>query len=211
MLGSEKCFLAGRAGKLESLWLPRESELLERAVILCPPHPLYGGTMDTKVVARTARELGEAGFQTLRFNYRGVGRSEGSWGEGTGECEDLRAVIDYLKTRLPESRLAAFGFSFGAWVGLEVGSDRDDVEALVGIAPPIDRFSFESFPVSTKPKLLIYAGRDEIVEAQSLREWTSKLLEPKRTVEILEADHLFSAQTEKVAHTVVQFLLETFD
>ena len=139
MAGSEKIFVDGLAGSLECLWLPSGSDPLERAVVLCHPHPLYGGTMETKLVARAAKKLSESGFQTLRFNFRGVGRSEGSWAEGAGERDDLRAALDYIRSRLPESWLAVFGFSFGAWVGLDVGNSRSDVEALVGVAPPVGR------------------------------------------------------------------------
>ena len=209
MAGSEKIFIDGPAGSLECLWLPSGSDPLDRALVLCHPHPLYGGTMETKLVARAAKKLSESGFQTLRFNFRGVGRSEGSWAEGAGERDDLRAVLDYIRSRLPESRLAVFGFSFGAWVGLDVGNSRPDVEALVGVAPPVGRVSFDFLRDSTKPKLIVYAGRDAIVDPEGLVEWASGLREPKEVVGVPEADHLFKGQVDEVAEMVARFLVET--
>ncbi len=208
MAGSEKIIIEGPAGSLECLWLPSGSDPLDRAVVLCHPHPLYGGTMETKLVARTAKKLSESGFQTLRFNFRGVGRSEGKWAEGAGERDDLRAALDFVRSRLPECRLAVFGFSFGAWVGLDVGNSRSDVEALVGVAPPVGRVAFDSLRDSKKPKLIVYAGRDEIVDPGALLEWASGLLEPKEVAGVPDADHLFTAQVDEVAGMVAAFLLE---
>ena len=211
MAGSKKIFIDGPAGLLECLWLPAGSEGLDCFVILCHPHPLYGGTMETKLVARSAKILSQSGFHTLRFNFRGVGRSEGSWAEGEGELNDLNSVLDYIISRFPGSRIAVFGFSFGAWIGLNVGSNRSDVEALVAVAPPVQDAPFDSCEKSIKPKLVVYAGRDSVVDRRELVAWTSSLKGLTKVIEIPEADHLFTNEVDSVGRIVSTFLLEVFD
>lgn len=208
MSGSEKVIIDGPAGGLESLWLPAGSEQLSRAAVLCHPHPLYGGTMETRVVARAARRLSESGFQTLRFNFRGVGQSEGAWSGGTGERDDLRAALDFARTRVPESRLGVFGFSFGAMVALDIGAERPDVEALVAVAPPVAMFASAPPPDSPKPTFVVGAGADEIVDPESLREWYERRTGVKEFHLFPGADHLFSDDSSAVADEVARFLLK---
>ena len=208
MGGSEKTVIDGPAGALEALWLPAGTAQLSRAVALCHPHPLYGGTMETKLVARTARRLSDAGFQTLRFNFRGVGRSEGSWSGGTGERDDLRAALDFILARLPEARLGVFGFSFGAMVALDVGSERSDVEVLVAVAPPVAVFTSYPPPDSPKPTFVIGAGADEIVDPERLREWYEKRKGVKQFRMFPDADHLFADDSYAVADEVARFVLK---
>ena len=205
MVGSQKLFIDGPAGRLESLWMPAGEESPGQAVVFCQPHPLHGGTMETKVVARTARKLSESGFTTLRFNFRGVGQSEGVWDKGQGERDDLRAAMDYVLGRNPNASLTVFGFSFGAWVALKVGGDHPAVGAMVAVAPPIRHLSFDGLDNSTKPKLIVYAGRDEIVDSTGLANWAESLAEPKQVLLIPEADHLFSKQSDEVAEAVLDF------
>src|SRR5262245_11693559 len=100
---------------------PAAGAAARMAAVICHPHPLYGGTMHTKAVFRIAQALVELGFPTLRFNFRGVGRSSGSYDYGRGEREDVRAALDYLSDAFPGVPLALSGFSFGSWVALPVG------------------------------------------------------------------------------------------
>src|SRR5438477_13133159 len=117
MSGSARLSIPGPAGNLQGLWRSGgHPEGFSRAALICHPHPLYGGTMESKVVARCARYISEAGIEAVRFNFRGVQQSEGSFDAGRGERDDLLAVIDYVVGISSAAKLAVVGFSFGAWV-----------------------------------------------------------------------------------------------
>ena len=161
--------------------------------------------METRVVARTARKLSDSGFGAFRFNFRGVGQSEGVWDEGRGEREDLRAALDYVIGLNPAAGLTVFGFSFGAWVALEVGSVHPEVGAIVAVAPPIRHLPFAGLADCPKPKLIVCAGRDEIVDPDALADWSESLPHPKQVVVFPEADHLFSRHSDDVAQAVLDF------
>jgi alpha/beta superfamily hydrolase len=130
--------LIGPAGPLEAILdTPSEGTPLRAAVVFAHPHPEYGGTMHTKVVYQGAKGLSRIGCAVLRFNFRGVGRSAGEFDRGPGELLDFVAALDYLSQTYTGARLWAAGFSFGAWVALEVGATDDRVSTLIGIAPPV--------------------------------------------------------------------------
>src|SRR6478736_1897153 len=118
-------------GQLEAIL--KESAQPFAAVVVCHPHPQGGGTMDNNVVYRVAKALYQAGASVLRFNFRGVGRSTGSYGGGVAEEEDARAALDFLEQRAPGVPLWMAGFSFGARVGLTVGARDDRVRKLLGV------------------------------------------------------------------------------
>jgi len=134
--------LVGPAGFLEAILDGPDQDAsgarrVKAAVVFAHPHPQFGGTMHTKVVYRGAKGLARIGCAVLRFNFRGVGRSEGAFDQGEGEKEDFKAALDYMAARYPDVPLWSAGFSFGAWVALEVGAMDDRVSALIGIAPPV--------------------------------------------------------------------------
>src|SRR4030095_15804012 len=107
MPGSTKLSIPGRAGQLQALWRSGGNEThFTKAAVICHPHPLYGGTMENKVVARCARYISEAGIEAVRFNFRGVQQSDGSYDEGRGERDDLLAVIRYVRNTSPQANLA---------------------------------------------------------------------------------------------------------
>ncbi len=110
---------------------------IRAAVVFAHPHPQFGGTMHTKAVYQGAKGLTRIGCVVLRFNFRGVGRSGGEFDRGPGELRDFVSALDYMEAKYPGARLWAAGFSFGAWVALEVGATDDRVSALIGIAPPV--------------------------------------------------------------------------
>ena len=165
--------------------------------------------METKLVARTARSLSESGFETLRFNFRGVGRSAGEWDAGRGERADLAVAIDYTLSRSPGARLGVFGFSFGAIVGLDVGSRHSEVQALVGVAPPVDALEVDLSQDSVKPTLIVGAGRDTIVDPVTLEEWARRLPPPAEFLFIDGADHMFGSHIGDVTEVVTEFLRRT--
>jgi alpha/beta superfamily hydrolase len=164
--------------------------------------------MENKVVARCARYISEAGIEAIRFNFRGVGQSEGSFDSGCGEREDLLAVIDYVSRTSPAARIAVVGFSFGAWIGLDVGERDGRVQALVGLAPPVRMFGIEPVATSSKPKLLVYAENDQFTPAAATRAWTESSHQPIESVCIPGVDHFFGHQVDMVGQKVAEFLMK---
>jgi len=208
MPGSTKLEITGPAGRLEALWRSGEgSEAFSRATIVCHPHPQYGGTMENKVVARIARYVSEAGIDAVRFNFRGTGRSEGSFDSGRGERDDLRAVIEYVAHRAPTGKIAIVGFSFGAWIGLDVGRQSNVVKALVGVAPPVRMFDFGFFTDASKPTLIIYAENDQYTPSSTTKAWLeSSATESLESACIPDVDHFFGPQVDNVGRKVAEFL-----
>src|SRR3954470_3984718 len=130
--------LIGPAGPLEALLdQPSTGTHVRAAVVFAHPHPQFGGTMHTKAVYQGAKGLSRIGCAVLRFNFRGVGRSEGTFDQGEGEKEDFSAALGYMAAKYPGIPLWSAGFSFGAWVALEAGAADNRVSALIGIAPPV--------------------------------------------------------------------------
>ena len=142
----------------------------------------------------------------LRFNFRGVGTSEGAFEDGPGEMADYRAALDFMAARYPGVELWAAGFSFGAWVAMTVGAMDDRVTTLIGVAPPVDRYDFSAVLESLKPKFFIQGDRDDLCPYQSMREFYARVPGPKELVTIDGADHLFDGKTSEVAEAVEELL-----
>jgi uncharacterized protein len=187
---AERLTIAGPAGALEAVADTPAGFDGARSAVVCHPHPLYGGTMDNKVVTITARALQEAGIATVRFNFRGTGASEGSFDDGRGETEDALAVADWAARRWPGSRQSVAGFSFGAFVAFQLASRRP-VERLITIAPPVRRFDFARHPVPPVPWLVIQGDRDELVDVAAVLAWTRTAVPPPTVVVIEGAEHFF--------------------
>ena len=208
--------LKGAAGSLEALLDepadPRMSKELRAAVVFAHPHPQHGGTMHTKAVFQAAKGLTRIGCAVLRFNFRGVGRSHGAFGQGEGEKDDFRAALGYMASKYSGTRLWSAGFSFGAWVALEVGAEDDRVSALIGIAPPVVtslsgmEYSFPNTLVSRKPKFFIQGEADEVCPLEGMWSFYAKLEEPKELVVIDAADHLFEGKTVEVGEALEDLL-----
>jgi alpha/beta superfamily hydrolase len=199
--------IPGAVGALECL-LDMPSGRPRAAVVFAHPLPIEGGTMHTKVVFQGAKALARIGCVVLRFNFRGVGRSAGTWDEGQGERNDLRAAVDYLSAKYPDLEMWAVGFSFGSYIAMTCGADDDRVCALVGIAPPVDRYEFASVERSQKPKFIIHGESDELIPLKTVREFYARLAEPKELVEIDRANHLFDGQASEVGDALDDLLAD---
>jgi alpha/beta superfamily hydrolase len=193
-------FIPGPAGQLEAIYKPAESASSAgpRAAVVCHPHPAFEGTMHNKVVYRAAKALGEAGFATLRFNFRGVGRSEGAYDEGRGEREDVRAAIDWVAAEHPDAEIVVAGFSFGAWTGLPVGCADTRVSRLVGIGTPVRAYQLTELLSCYKPKLFVHGTLDEHGPMAQMNSWYADLPEPKRIVRVEGADHFFEGYLDEL-------------
>lgn len=172
------------------------------AVVLAHPLPTGGGTMHNKVVYQAAKGLCRTGAAVLRFNFRGVGTSDGAFDDGPGEMADYRAALDFMAARFPKAEIWAAGFSFGAWIAMTVGAADDRVTTLIGIAPPVDQYDFSAVLHSLKPKFFIQGDRDDICPYQAMREFYARVPGPKELVTIDGADHFFDGKTSEVADAV---------
>lgn len=179
---------------------------IRAAVVFGHPHPQLGGTMHTKTVYQSAKALARIGCAVLRFNFRGAGRSDGTFDEGPGEMEDFRAGLDFMRARYPDSPLWAAGMSFGAWIALTVGANDPRVSLLLGIAVPVSKYDFDAVSTSTKTKCLIHGERDEVCPLKGVREFYARAVEPKELVVIDAADHLFDGKVSEVADAVEDLL-----
>jgi len=187
--------ISGPAGNLEVL-------LSESAVpnkdtramgIVCHPHPLFGGTMHNKVVTTLAKAFQQIGLTTVRFNFRGVGKSAGEFDAGKGELEDLLAVIDWLRKEHAAKMFWLAGFSFGAYVAAQAAV-RQHFERLVLVAPPVVNFPMVTLPPIQSPWILAQGEKDDIVNAEEVFTWAQGR-EPQPTIlKFPEAGHFFHGQ-----------------
>jgi uncharacterized protein len=200
--------IPGAVGTLEAL-LDIPDGAPRAAVVFAHPLPTAGGTMHTKAVYQGTKALVRTGCAVLRFNFRGVGRSAGTWDEGRGELDDYRAALDFMAARYPDLQLWAAGFSFGSFIAWSVGADDPRVCTLVAVAPPASKWQFpEGVYASTKPKFIVHGSEDELIPLKSVREFYARLQEPKEMVEIDRANHLFEGQTPEVGEALEGLLAD---
>jgi len=199
--------IPGPAGRLECLVEePGDPTNVRAAVVFGHPHPQYGGTMHTKVVYQAAKAFARIGCAVLRFNFRGAGRSDGTFTDGPGEMDDFRAGLDFMRGRYPQARMWAGGMSFGSWIGMNVGAGDARVTTLVGIAMPVGHGDWEAVRRSAKPKFFIHGERDEICPLKEIREFYARAEEPKELAVIDAADHLFDGKVSEVADAIEDLL-----
>lgn len=202
----ERISIPGPVGNLEALlewnpeWTPRQ------LAIVCHPHPLYGGSMHNKVVFRAAKGALHMGVPALRFNFRGVGHSEGEHARGIGEREDARAALDYLTGRFPQFPVLMIGFSFGSVVALFVGSADQRVNSLAGIGLPIDSSDFSFLREVQKPKLIVQGTQDRFGSRERVAQLFSSLKEPKRLRLVEGADHFLTGKLHDLELEIQEFL-----
>ena len=186
--GTQRLTVVGPAGPLEcALDAPAQGEPRGLAVI-CHPHPLFGGTMDNKVVQTLARAFVQLGYRSLRFNFRGIGQSGGAWDEGRGEVDDALAAIN--AQRAAGEALVVAGFSFGGYVATQAAARLvDKAERLVLVAPAVVNFTAAPVPADT---LLIHGEQDDVVPLSASFDWARPQALP---VTVLPgAGHFFHGQ-----------------
>ncbi len=191
------------------LWLP-ENEGPSPAVVVCHPHPLYGGSMNDNIVHAVCTALGEHSIASLRFNFRGVGKSEGRYADGVGEQDDIKAALSFLEERgeIDSSRLGLCGYSFGTMVGIPVADKDQRVQAYAGVSAffvaPNLLADFH------KPKFFIHGTADEFISSKQAEETVSKLPDPKTFVSIEGADHFWWSYHSQVGEKVGDFFASCF-
>ena len=183
--------LRGPAGDLECVSdVPDSADEHPATVVLCHPHPQHGGTMRNKVVTILERSMRELGLRTVRFNFRGVGRSEGEFDDGYGETDDLFAVTEWVRRVRSDDELWLGGFSFGAYIALRAAQNLK-LGQLISIAPAVQRYDFESQLHPNCPWLIVQGDEDEIVHIDEVKDWASTI-DPSPDLVVMEgAGHFF--------------------
>jgi alpha/beta superfamily hydrolase len=194
--------IAGPSGRLETLLDEPAHGPPHAAVVFAHPHPQHGGTMHTKIVYRSAKALASLGCAVLRFNFRGVGRSEGRFGDGIGEIEDFKAALDFMSARYPAVPLWTAGMSFGAYVSLTAGAAHERVETLLGLAPALHLYDFSAVRDSRKVKYFVQGELDEVCPLPNMHAFFESLMEPKQLIVIPGANHLFVNRLDEAVEAV---------
>ncbi|NNF52227.1 MAG: alpha/beta hydrolase [Gammaproteobacteria bacterium] len=208
----EKIFLNGEAGRIECVLeeVADPSANKGSVAVVCHPHPLFGGTMDNKVVHTLSRAFHRLGVSTLRFNFRGVGDSDGEHDEGRGETDDAVAVADWAMQRFGGSvtqeatakRLWLAGFSFGAWIAVRAAARRRCAQ-LVTIAPPVQRFAIRDEAQPDCPWLIVQGSADELVDSDAVLEWVNELGPGPEFVLLPDVDHFFHGALTDLRDTLL--------
>jgi alpha/beta superfamily hydrolase len=198
----ESLMLAGPAGALEAMFEEPEESPPRVLALVCHPHPLYGGTMHNKVVYRLARGLRRSGAAVLRFNFRGVGTSQGEHDHGVGEAEDARVALDWLRARFPGLPYMLAGFSFGSRIILRLGCAAGDASLLIAAGFPAAHGDAAFLESCKSPKVFIQSTHDEFAPVPQMEALFERIAEPKRLVWIEAEDHFFQGGLDKLEETV---------
>ncbi len=183
--------IPGPAGQLELMIdLPDEGQERAGVAVICHPNPPDGGTLHNKVVTMTARALSELGLAAVRFNFRGVGQSQGSFDQGRGETLDLLAVTDWVRKMRPDDALWLAGFSFGSWVALQ-GARHLPVKQMISVAPPVGLREFAGVLPPPCPWLVIMGEADDLVDPQAVYDWIDTLKDKPTLVRMPDTGHFF--------------------
>lgn len=200
----ETHLLNGPVGKLEALLEAPEDANPRAVALVCHPHPLFGGTMHNKVVYRVARALRGAGYVVLRFNFRGVGKSEGRHDLGAGEVEDARAMLGWLRSRYAGLPYTLAGFSFGSRTILNLGCAMQDAQRLIALGFPAKRDPVGVLAQCTVPKVFIQSTHDEYGPPPEMQAFYAQVAEPKRLIWVEAQDHFFAGGLDELEAQVAQ-------
>jgi len=194
---------------LEGVWHFPEAACPSPAVVVCHPHPLYGGNMSNNAVMAICRGLAERQVAALRFNFRGVGRSEGTFGEGITEQEDVTAALTLVSSSpdIDPERIGLAGYSFGAGVAAPVAVRDRRVKLLVLVSPALSDSTWEQLKGYSRPKLLISGQHDFVIPPAKFQQHIKDIPEPKQWEVIAGTDHFWQGYEEELAQKVSQFFV----
>lgn len=197
--------LDGPCGALEALYLGREDAT--GLALISHPHPLHAGSLHNKVVATLQRSARDAGYATLRFNFRGVGQSVGEHAHGEGEIDDAEAAARWLLAQHPGLPLSLLGFSFGSCVAACLGGRLEGqgiaVERLFMLAPPVERFSVDGRLPAQGALTVIQPEDDEVVTPQAVYDWSARLARPHELLKVAECGHFFHGRLTELKQLVL--------
>ena len=200
----------GPEGRLEGRYHPQKSKDAPLAIIL-HPHPQFGGTMNNKVVYNLHYAFYNMGFTCLRFNFRGVGRSQGEYDQGVGELSDAASALDYLQALNPNAKHCwVAGFSFGAWIGMQLLMRRPEIGGFVSVAPPANMYDFSFLAPCPSSGLIINGTADRVVPPMEIEGLVDKLRAQKGITitheTVNDAGHFFDPGMEDLVHHVDQYV-----
>jgi alpha/beta superfamily hydrolase len=200
----------GPDGRLEGRYHQSKEKNAPIALML-HPHPQAGGNMNNKVVFTLFHVFATRGFSVLRFNFRGVGRSQGTFDNGLGELSDAAASLDWLQSMNPDAKACwVAGFSFGAWIGMQLLMRRPEIDAFISVAPPANSYDFAFLAPCPSSGLIVHGDRDEVVPAADIAKLVARLSQQKgitvdsRTVK--GANHFFHDSLDKLAVEVDRYV-----
>jgi len=204
--------------EVRDLWIPGPAGRLQAAVrvassprataVVAHPHPLHGGTLHNPVVFHAERELHRAGLTTIRFNFRGVGSSEGAHDDGRGEVEDLRAAASWVRGLAPSVPLLVAGYSFGSVCAVRLAADDPTIRAVVGIGLPVRTYPFREVPDLTAPLAVVQADADEFGSLDQVRLLLDETRPPAKLYIVSGTTHLFPGRPREAAAAVLEAGLE---
>ncbi len=202
--------IPGPEGRIEGRYHQAEDSTSPVAVIL-HPHPLYGGTMNNKIVYQLYQSFARAGFSVLRFNFRGVGRSLGKFDDGVGELTDAAAALDWVQQQNSgASHCWIGGFSFGAWIALQLLMRRPEIEGYIAVSPPANMYDFGFLSPCPAHGLVIQGDQDEIVQEPAVSLLVNRLSSQKGLrvdyQVIPKADHYFRNAMDHLITNVDDYL-----
>jgi len=200
----ESYLLDGAAGKIEAILEEPEDAPIREACLVCHPHPLYGGTMHNKVVYRMARGLRRSGSSVLRFNFRGVGRSEGAHDHGAGELEDAGQLMEWLRARYPDRPYSVAGFSFGSRIALRLGCSLPRTSRAIAVGFPTSKGEFEYLKTCQTRKFFVQSTDDEHGPKAELEALYAGFAEPKQIHWIAAQDHFFRNGLDALEDSIYQ-------
>ncbi len=200
----------GPEGRLEARYHHVDDPVAPIALML-HPHPQHGGTMHNKVVYNLFHCFVRRGFSVMRFNFRGVGRSQGEYGHGEGELADAAAILDHMQSlRKDPVKVWIAGFSFGAWIGMQLLMRRPEISGFISIAPPANMYDFSFLAPCPSSGLIVNGTRDEVVTTDSVEKLVEKLRTQRGIVidhkVIPGATHLFARHLEQLNNAVEAYL-----
>jgi hypothetical protein len=202
--------IPGPEGRLEGRYHHSKQPNAPIALLL-HPHPQHGGTMNNKIVYQLYHVFARRGFSTLRFNFRGVGKSQGSYDRGEGELSDAAAALDWLQAQnLTASHCWTAGFSFGAWIGMQLLMRRPEIDSFISVAPPANIYDFGFLAPCPSSGMIVQGSADRIVPLESVQKLVTKLNHQKgikidyRIID--KADHFFSEHIDELAENVQDYL-----
>jgi alpha/beta superfamily hydrolase len=200
----------GPAGRLEGRYQPAKTPQAPVALIL-HPHPLYGGSMNNKVTYHLFQAFARRGFSTMRFNFRGVGRSEGKFDGGPGEMSDAASALDWLQTynpNAPEFWIA--GFSFGAWISMQLLMRRPEIAGFISVAPPASMYDFTFLAPCPSSGLIVHGSEDQVVPEAAAAKLADRLSHQrgiKVDYELIDgANHFFESRIDELMEAVEAYL-----
>jgi alpha/beta superfamily hydrolase len=198
------------SGICEGIYVHPDEAAQAPGLVICHPHPLHGGDMENNVISALAAAFAAAGFAVLRFNFRGVGKSTGSYAEGLGEQGDAKAALAWIAAQpgVDTTRLFLAGYSFGARVTLDVAATEPRVAGFIVIAPPVRHGNWPPLESCRGPKIFLCGERDPYAPPDTLATLIKSLSEPKRLAIFSDTDHFFVGQEHTLAQHAVKLLQE---